>query len=202
MTTISVVLINDQVLDVFAVSSIVAQVEYNAALLSICMVVLLGFIDDVIDLRWRHKLIVPTIASIPILAAYKGLTKVVMPKLLRGLVGSRFLDLGIFYYIFMAMLAIFCTNSINIFAGLNGIEVGQSIIIAADRIVAMGFALPCPAMSGAVPCAGWNTAQLSPMSADGAIPMPPTNPAARSDRMSPYMLVARTTSKRDGSRTR
>ena len=28
------------------------------------------------------------------------------------------------------MLAVFCTNAINILAGVNGLEVGQSIIIA------------------------------------------------------------------------
>lgn len=92
------------------------------------MVVLLGFIDDVIDLKWRHKFIVPTIASIPMLATYGGLTAVVVPKLLRGIMG-HFFDLGFLYYIYMGMLAIFCTNSINIYAGLNGLEVGQSIVI-------------------------------------------------------------------------
>jgi len=30
----------------------------------------------------------------------------------------------------MAFLSIFCTNTINILAGINGIEVAQSIIIA------------------------------------------------------------------------
>ena len=105
------------------------QVEYNAALLSICLVVLLGFIDDVIDLRWRHKLIVPTIASVPIVATYKGLTCVVVPKLLRGVVGGNLVDLDFIYYAYMGLLAIFCTNSINIYAGLNGLEVGQSIVI-------------------------------------------------------------------------
>jgi UDP-N-acetylglucosamine--dolichyl-phosphate N-acetylglucosaminephosphotransferase len=30
----------------------------------------------------------------------------------------------------MALLSVFCTNTINILAGINGIEVGQSIIIA------------------------------------------------------------------------
>ena len=34
------------------------------------------------------------------------------------------------YYIYMAMFAIFCSNSINILAGVNGIEVSQSIVIA------------------------------------------------------------------------
>lgn len=118
------VLINELVLRVNAHTKMEVQVEYNAALLSICLVVLLGFIDDVIDLKWRHKLIVPTIASVPILVAYKGLTSVVVPTLLRGLVGSPTFDLSFLYYIYMGMLAIFCTNSINIYAGLNGLEVG------------------------------------------------------------------------------
>lgn len=30
----------------------------------------------------------------------------------------------------MGMLAVFCTNAINILAGINGLEVGQSIVIA------------------------------------------------------------------------
>lgn len=34
------------------------------------------------------------------------------------------------YYLYMGMLAVFCTNAINILAGINGVEVGQSIIIA------------------------------------------------------------------------
>ena len=129
LATITMVLINEQVLNVHAHSKVEVQVEYNAALLSICMVVLLGFIDDVVDLRWKHKLIVPTIASVPIVATYKGLTCVVVPKLLRGLVGGNLVDLDFLYYVYMLMLAIFCTNSINIYAGLNGLEVGQSLII-------------------------------------------------------------------------
>ena len=104
-------------------------IEYNAALLSICLTILLGFIDDVIDLKWRDKLIVPTIASYPLLVAYKGITSVVVPIHLRSFVGSSRIDLGILYYIYMGMLAVFCTNSINIYAGINGIEVGQSFII-------------------------------------------------------------------------
>lgn len=99
-------------------------VEYNAALLSICMVVLLGFIDDVIDLRWKHKLIVPTIASFPLLVAYNGVTSVLVPSFLRDITGMHTIDLGILYYIYMGSLAVFCTNTINIYAGINGIEVG------------------------------------------------------------------------------
>jgi UDP-N-acetylglucosamine--dolichyl-phosphate N-acetylglucosaminephosphotransferase len=36
---------------------------------------------------------------------------------------------------YMGMLAVFCTNAINILAGVNGLELGQSVIIAASIIV-------------------------------------------------------------------
>ena len=60
------------------------------------MAVLLGFADDVTDLKWRHKLIVPTIASVPLVVAYNGTTSVVVPKALRFFLGMN-VDLGILY---------------------------------------------------------------------------------------------------------
>lgn len=39
-------------------------------------------------------------------------------------------DLGWLYYAYMAAIAIFCPNSINILAGINGIEVSQSLVIS------------------------------------------------------------------------
>jgi hypothetical protein len=38
---------------------------------------------------------------------------------------------GWMYMLFMLLLAVFCTNSINIHAGLNGLEVGQTVVISA-----------------------------------------------------------------------
>ena len=35
----------------------------------------------------------------------------------------------------MGMLAVFCTNAINIVAGINGIEAGQSLVIALSVII-------------------------------------------------------------------
>lgn len=109
-------------------------VEHNAGLLAICMVVLLGFVDDVVDLKWRHKLIVPTVASFPLLVAYKGVTSVVVPRMLRPLLGG-YIDLGILYYIYMGNISIFCTNAINIYAGINGLEAGQSFIIGCFIVI-------------------------------------------------------------------
>lgn len=107
------------------------------ALLSICCMVLLGFADDVLDLRWRHKLLLPTIASLPLLMVYYvnfNSTSIVVPKPLNNIFGQS-VDIGILYYIYMGMLAVFCTNAINILAGVNGLEVGQSVVIAISVIL-------------------------------------------------------------------
>lgn len=58
-----------------------------------------------------------------------GVTHVVVPVQLESYLGTM-IDLGWLYYAYMAAIAIFCPNSINILAGINGIEVSQSIVIA------------------------------------------------------------------------
>lgn len=92
----------------------------------------LGFADDVFDIKWRYKLLLPTIASLPLLMVYyvsSNMTEISVPKPFRPLLGD-FLDLWLLYYVYMGMLAVFCTNAINILAGINGLEVGQSLVIA------------------------------------------------------------------------
>ncbi|CAI5991347.1 unnamed protein product [Closterium sp. NIES-65] len=111
--------------------------EYNAALACICYMAFLGFIDDVLDIPWRVKLILPSIAALPLLMAYSGHTTIVIPKplrpLLAGLAGEEVAvwDLGVLYKVYMGMLVVFCSNSINILAGVNGLEAGQTAVIAA-----------------------------------------------------------------------
>lgn len=58
-----------------------------------------------------------------------GVTHVVVPSPLRPYLGNL-IQLGGLYYAYMAAISIFCPNSINILAGINGIEVGQSLVIA------------------------------------------------------------------------
>lgn len=96
---------------------------HTTALLSVSFVVLLGFADDVLDLAWRYKMVLPPIASLPVIVAYTGGTTIVLPHLVHGLLGNT-LDLGPIYYIYMCLLATFQTNAINIYAGINGLEVG------------------------------------------------------------------------------
>ena len=94
--------------------------------------VILGIADDLFDIRWRHKLFIPAFAAIPMLVVYfvdYGVTNVVVPVQLEAYFGTL-IDLGWVYYAYMASVAIFCPNSINILAGINGIEVTQSLVIA------------------------------------------------------------------------
>ncbi|XP_060866394.1 UDP-N-acetylglucosamine--dolichyl-phosphate N-acetylglucosaminephosphotransferase [Metopolophium dirhodum] len=112
-------------------------VEMLAALLSICCMLLLGFADDVLNLRWRHKLLLPTIASLPLLVVYYinfNSTTIIVPKPFRDIFGVS-VNLGLLYYVYMGMLAVFCTNAINILAGINGLETGQSLIIAISIVI-------------------------------------------------------------------
>lgn len=152
------------------------MLDVNSALLSICFMLFLGFTDDVLDWPWRYKLILPTIASLPLLCCYNGSTWIVVPKQLRSLLWNTttasivaaeegktsngtgitllgkllemcqlitidpvatgaLVDLGVWYLLYMSMLAVFCTNAINIFAGINGLEAGQSYVIGCAILV-------------------------------------------------------------------
>ncbi|MBW0531458.1 hypothetical protein O181_071173 [Austropuccinia psidii MF-1] len=114
-----------------------------ASILSLLSAVFLGFLDDVFDIRWRFKLPIPIIASVPLLTAYAGSlgsTDIIVPHIfgLRALMGvehtNGLISIGPLYYVYMSMLSTFCTNSINILAGINGVEVGQSIVICLSII--------------------------------------------------------------------
>ncbi|KAK1926073.1 putative UDP-N-acetylglucosamine-dolichyl-phosphate N-acetylglucosaminephosphotransferase [Papiliotrema laurentii] len=116
---------------------------YLSSLLSLLSATLLGFIDDLFDIRWRHKLPIPLIAAVPTLLVYYsegGLTSMVLPRLagewlsklgwgnFRGV--APVVDLGPLYYVYLFLLPTFTTNSTNILAGINGVECIQALIIA------------------------------------------------------------------------
>ncbi|CAO1637412.1 unnamed protein product [Parajaminaea phylloscopi] len=134
---------------------------YLSALLSLLSSLILGFCDDVFDIRWRFKMPIPIVASIPMLLVYyagRGGTGLVVPgwpAWLRTLVGANVIDLGFFYYVFISLLSTFCTHSINILAGINGVEVGQALVIAGSLCLNDALYLPLGAVvSGELPQGG------------------------------------------------
>merc|ERR1719232_262670 len=136
----------------FTASNPSKLLDCTSALLSICFMLFLGFTDDVLDWPWRYKLLLPTVASLPLLCCYKGSTSILVPRQLRFLLmkedkitwfgelldilvtvdenaGGEIVNLGLLYYVYMGCLAVFCSNAINIYAGINGLEAGQSYVI-------------------------------------------------------------------------
>lgn len=126
--------------------------DLNSALLSVCFMLFLGFTDDVLEWPWRYKLFLPSVASLPLLCCYNGSTSIVVPIPIRSWIVDEYeltlfgklvsyiieidlsangtlVDLGVFYLVYMGLLAVFCTNAINIYAGINGLEAGQAYVI-------------------------------------------------------------------------
>lgn len=106
--------------------------EYLSSILCLESTALLGIADDLFDLRWRHKFFLPAIGAIPLLIVYYvdfGATHVLVPTFVQPWVKMTNIDLGWMYYAYMVSMTIFCPNSINILAGINGLEVGQSIVL-------------------------------------------------------------------------
>ncbi|PWY71994.1 UDP-N-acetylglucosamine-dolichyl-phosphate N-acetylglucosaminephosphate transferase [Aspergillus eucalypticola CBS 122712] len=153
--------------------------SYLSGLLSLQCIVILGIGDDLLDIRWRHKVIIPAFGAIPMLIVYFvdfGVTQVVVPVPLQPYLGST-IDLGWLYYAYMAAVAIFCPNSINMLAGINGVEVAQSLVIAVlliandvlylapitpyphpatdSHLFSLYFLLPFVGVSAALLCHNW-----------------------------------------------
>ena len=59
-----------------------------------------------LDVPWRVKLLLPSIASLPLLIAYSGGTTVGIPKPLRALAPALppYLDIGLLYQLYMVRL--------------------------------------------------------------------------------------------------
>lgn len=93
----------------------------------------LGFVDDVLELRWRHKLIYPFFFSMLLILEYQGDSALHFPLFIQdqveSLLGIKYLNLGKLFFVYLVLLCIFCINSINIYAGISGIESGQSLMI-------------------------------------------------------------------------
>ena len=97
-----------------------------------------GFADDVLDLRWRHKFIMPIAATLPMLLVYAagpaGVTTVTVPTALQAPLGQTYVDLGLLYHVFMMFVAVFSTNAINILAGVNGDNLPHSPSLGASSL--------------------------------------------------------------------
>ena len=80
----------------------------------------IGALDDILDLRWRYKILLSAGSYILLMAENNTSVHIF----------GYFIDLGVLYHLYMILWCIWCGNAINIHAGINGIEVGQTLVIA------------------------------------------------------------------------
>jgi len=72
-----------------------------------------------LDLPWRYKLIFPFFIIIPTVSCYSGTTSILLPYPVSTILPQ--IDLGILFLLYITLLGIYCTNTINIYAGINGL---------------------------------------------------------------------------------
>lgn len=71
--------------------------SYLSAVVTLALTIMLGLFDDLFDIRWRHKVLIPAIAAVPMLIIYFvdfGVTQVVVPTPLRPYLGEL-VNLGV-----------------------------------------------------------------------------------------------------------
>jgi UDP-N-acetylglucosamine--dolichyl-phosphate N-acetylglucosaminephosphotransferase len=106
-----------------------------AALVSILMAGMIGLLDDMLDFKNRTKVLLPLVASIPMMAMNVGTTTMEIP-----FIGT--LNLGVLYpLLIVPLMTTFIIDSTNMYGGMNGLEVGMTSINA-SAIIAYILLLP------------------------------------------------------------
>jgi len=100
-----------------------------AALVSILMAGMIGFLDDNLDFRNRTKIALPLLASIPMVTMATGIPTISLP-----LIGT--VNLGVLYpLVVVPLIMTFIIDSTNMYAGMNGLEAGLASVNASAIVV-------------------------------------------------------------------
>ena len=112
-----------------------------AALVSILLASMIGLLDDQLDFSNRAKVILPMVATIPMVAVSVGTPTMNIPFI--GIV-----NFGIAYaLIIVPLMMTFIVDATNMYGGMNGLEVGLSTINASGLVV---YVLLIPVIQGSV----------------------------------------------------
>ena len=83
----------------------------------------MGLFDDVANLRWRYKAILPVFAALPYVVL--GPTERTTVSIFGGSINLG----GAFLLVLVPLMVTVVTNSYNMLGGLNGLEAGSGVII-------------------------------------------------------------------------
>jgi UDP-N-acetylglucosamine--dolichyl-phosphate N-acetylglucosaminephosphotransferase len=122
-------------------SESVEMVGLFAALVSILLASMIGLLDDQLDFSNRAKVILPMVATIPMMAVSVGTPTMNIP-----FIGT--VNFGIAYaLIIVPLMMTFIIDASNMYGGMNGLEVGLSSVNASGLVV---YVLLIPVIQGAV----------------------------------------------------
>ena len=113
----------------------VDQLEIIGTAATVLLSSFVGFIDDVYETRWRVKVLTPLIGGVPLAAMQLHRTTISMPFGILDFAAFGLLGLIFLYWVVVPFIVTACANAVNMFAGLNGLEAGSTLIIA----VALSF---------------------------------------------------------------
>ncbi len=106
----------------------------SASASSILLICMIGMIDDILDLSQRTRVILPIIASLPLMVAVNTDRTILIP-----LVGR--VSLGVLYPLVIVPIGVVtASNLTNMLAGLNGLEVGMGSIAVFSLIISAWIA--------------------------------------------------------------
>ncbi|MFW9843639.1 MAG: hypothetical protein ACFFEV_03610 [Candidatus Thorarchaeota archaeon] len=107
----------------------IEMVGLFAALVSILLASMIGLLDDNLDFSNRAKVILPMVATIPMVAVSVGTPTMNIP-----FIGT--VNFGVAYaLIIVPLMMTFIIDSTNMYGGMNGLEVGLSIVNASGIVV-------------------------------------------------------------------
>jgi UDP-N-acetylglucosamine--dolichyl-phosphate N-acetylglucosaminephosphotransferase len=98
--------------------------ETSALAVSVLFGSTMGLLDDVVDLRWRYKAILPAFAALPY-AALKPSERTAIRLILIGIIDLHTL----FFVLLVPLMVTVVTNSYNQLGGLNGLESLTGLIV-------------------------------------------------------------------------
>jgi len=99
-------------------------IELLAAMLTLCIIALIGTYDDLFSMRQSIKAVIPMVAALPLVAiSAAGSTSMSVPFI-------GYLDFGIWYIVLLIPLGVaVASNLTNMLAGFNGMEAGMGVVM-------------------------------------------------------------------------
>lgn len=108
-----------------------------AAVASVLIVFIIGMLDDLFEIEWNQKALLPIIGSIPLVVLAAGNPTMIFP-----IIGA--INFGLFYYLVLVPFGLTgAANAMNMIGGYNGSEAALGIVIMASLAI-------IAAMSGSI----------------------------------------------------